>query len=230
MTVALPRSSAIVLLCMNSPNETTCLLKKIVTVSISSYLCIGFQKKAQYKEHILFYYHTKEKKMKKIIFTIAAALTFTVSMAQNKQGNNMPQNAEQMTSQMKSKMKLSDDQLKQVKALNESYSDLFKRPEMPPRDDNRQGASNKKGNKQNASNKQDNGQQPKGRPEMTDEMKQQMQQRQSKQQEYEKKLKAIVGDEQYATYEKQLKPQGPGRMGGKPNASTSKSKKTSKSK
>ncbi len=170
--------------------------------------------------------------MKKILLTMVAALSMTAMMAQT--NNNTERKApkkmthEEMTTQMASKLNLSDDQKTQVAALNKEYQDYLmptppqrpngekpnfnkgegndgQRPDMS-QDGNNSG--NQKSNMKKSGNKPGNNQ------------------NQAKRQEYEKKLKTILSDEQYENYQK-MGPQGKD-MASKGKKAQNKQKKTNK--
>ena len=151
-------------------------------------------------------------KMKKMILSIVALLSMTVSMAQNN-SNSRPQPPKKMTHtemtiEMASKLKLTADQKTKVAALNKEYEDYLQGP--GPGGPGKNGGPGQeaqgKGNspKGNASGSNDR-QEP---PKMTDAQKKQMKQHQAKRQEYDKKLKQILTSEQYKSYE-QMRPQPP---------------------
>jgi len=130
------------------------------------------------------------------------AACMTTAMAQNQQCNQQPpkqMTADERTEQMVSKLGLNDTQAAQVKELNNNYQDIFKGPNgggRPPRMD---------GNNQNSK--------PSAPPQMTDEQKARMEQMKTKRTEYETKLKAILSDEQYSTYQKMQPQRGNGKGG-----------------
>lgn len=145
--------------------------------------------------------------MKKIVMTMAALLTMTLATAQNNdkcQGNDKCNKEkcerkqhkhptpEEMTDRMAKDLNLSDAQKAKVLALNKEYEDMFKGPRMggprPPRKpkaDAETGATE---------------QQKPERPQLTDEQKAKMKAQKAKREEYDKKLKGILNDDQYAQY------------------------------
>jgi hypothetical protein len=146
--------------------------------------------------------------MKKILLTMVALMTITVAMAQNNKGNQPPKQmtAEEMTTQMSSKLGLSEAQALKVKALNKEYSSVFQGP-------GKGGKCPPKGNCSTSKKPScGNGE----RPQMTDAQKTQMKQNMAKRQEYETKLKSILTESQYKTYQN-MQPQrgGKGCKGGK---------------
>ncbi|MCH3995913.1 MAG: DUF4890 domain-containing protein [Prevotella sp.] len=140
--------------------------------------------------------------MKKFLLTFAALLSMTMVMAQgeNGYGRKAPQQmtSEEMLSQMTNKLGLNNEQKTKVAALNKEYQDVFQRPNFG----NFQGRNNNGSSNAN------------GRPQMTDEMKAQMKERMSRRQDYEKKLKGILSDSQYQTYQQMMPKRGHGGMGG----------------
>lgn len=149
--------------------------------------------------------------MKKILLTMVAILSMTAMMAQT--NNNTERKApkkmthEEMTTQMASNLKLTDAQKTKVAALNKEYKDyLMQEPPQQPDGqkpangkDNCKDSDKKANQKKSGNNKQGNSQ------------------NQTKRQEYEKKLKEILTDDQYKNYQK---------MGPQCNEKDSKNKKT----
>ena len=148
-------------------------------------------------------------KMKKMILSIVALLSMTVAMAQNN-SNSRPQPPKkmthtEMTTEMASKLKLTADQKTKVAALNKEYEDYLQGPGPggpggPGKNGGPGQEAQGKGNspKGNASGSNDR-QEP---PKMTDAQKKQMKQHQAKRQEYDKKLKQILTDDQYKSWKK----------------------------
>ena len=144
--------------------------------------------------------------MKKIVLMMVALMTLTVAQAktQTKSAPQKKMTHSEMTTQMTSKLKLSDAQKTKVAALNKEYESVLQ---------GGPGMNDDKSSKQQAKKSDDK---KKGsRPEMTDAQKTQMKQQQAKRQEYELKLKKILSDDQYKTYQK-MQPQ-PGDKKGKQN-------------
>ena len=122
--------------------------------------------------------------MKKIILVMMALLTMTTAMAQpsdRKAPKKMTH--QEMTTQMTSKLKLNDAQKTKVAALNKEYQDILMPPEPPKNaDGSRPEPPKMHGDK--------------GMPKKPDSK------HMAKRQEYEKKLKSILTDVQYKTYQK----------------------------
>ena len=111
--------------------------------------------------------------MKKFMLTIIAAMTMSLAMAQNPSDGKPnrhpePMTVEQITTQMQTKLGLNDEQYAKVKALNEKYADILKRPAM-------------RGMRPNGFGNMDNGE----RPQMTEEMKNMMEEHRTKRLAYE---------------------------------------------
>ena len=148
--------------------------------------------------------------MKKIVMTMVALLTMTAAVAQNSENNSNNRQRrefkkptpEEMSNRMAENLKLTDKQKSKVLDLNKEYENVLMpgpgmgRGHRGPRPDGQTGAT-QKNDEQKAEKKQ--GQ----RPELTDEQKAQMKQQMEKRQEYDKKLKNILTDEQYKTYQQQ---------------------------
>lgn len=143
--------------------------------------------------------------MKKIVLMMVALMTLTAAQAkmQTKSTPQKKMSHSEMTTQMTSKLKLSDAQKSKVAALNKEYESVLQGPGMCDQKDGKpQGKpSDKKGS----------------RPETTDAQKTQMKQQQVKRQEYNLKLKKILTDDQYKSYQK-MQPQ----PGDKPEKKNSK--------
>ena len=121
--------------------------------------------------------------MKKILLVMMALLTMTTAMAQpsdRKAPKKMTH--QEMTTQMTSKLKLNDAQKAKVAALNKEYQDILMPPEPPKMADGSRPEPPKNGDK--------------AMPKKPDSK------HMAKRQEYEKKLKQILTDEQYKTYQK----------------------------
>lgn len=149
--------------------------------------------------------------MKKILMTMVALLSMTVVMAQTNNGERKAPKKmthEEMTTQMTSQLKLTDAQKTKVAALNKEYQDyLMPEPPQKPEEANGQNTSGeKKAKGQKVGQKPSGDKKPNG-------------QNQAKRQEYEKKLKKILTDEQYQSYQK---------MGPQCNGKAPKDKKQSK--
>ncbi len=144
--------------------------------------------------------------MKKIILTMVALLSMTAVVAQNsdKKSRKAPKEmtAEEMTNRMADELKLTDAQKAQMLQLNTEYKDIIGRPggmrggKRGPRPDGNTSASD-----------QQQQQRPE-RPQMTDEQKAQMKQQMAKRQEYDKKVKEVLTDEQYTTWKQKHQRQG----------------------
>ncbi len=175
--------------------------------------------------------------MKKILLTMVAAMSMTAAMAQT---DNTERKApkkmthEEMTTQMTSKLGLTDEQKTKVAALNKEYQD-YMMPTPPQLPENEKAAIGKDGKKGNQKATTGKGNQ---KPELSkDGKKGNMQkpdkmpgndQNQAKRQEYEKKLKSILSDDQYSKYQK-MGPQGKD-MVSKDNEAKSKQKKMKQNK
>ena len=126
---------------------------------------------------------------------MVALLSMTVVMAQTNNGERKAPKKmthEEMTTQMTNLLKLTDAQKVKVAALNKEYQDYLM-PEPPQKPEGQADNCGEKTKQEKASNKkQMNGNQ------------------QAKRQEYEKKLKKILSDEQYKSYQK-MGPQGKGK-------------------
>ena len=127
--------------------------------------------------------------MKKILLVRMALLTRTTAMAQpsdRKAPKKMTH--QEMTTQMTSKLKLNDAQKAKVAALNKEYQDILMPPEPPKNADGSRPEPPKNGDK--------------AMPKKPDSK------HMAKRQEYEKKLKQILTDEQYKNYQKMQPPHG----------------------
>ena len=134
--------------------------------------------------------------MKKIMLTMIAAMTMSLAMAQNPSDGRPknrpePMTLEQITTQMQSKLGLNDEQYAKVKALNEKYADILKRPAM-------------RGMRPHGFGNMDNGE----RPQMTEEMKNMMEEHRTKRLAYENELKSILSTSQYTTYQNMMPKRG----------------------
>lgn len=157
--------------------------------------------------------------MKKILMTMVALLTMTAAVAQqsdNKAERKAPKKPtpQEMTDRMASDLKLTDAQKAKVLSLNKEYEGVLGGPGMrgqrPDKGDFKKGDKKKgefkKGDKKTDANTEATAQQGKRdgkRPELTDAQKQEMKQHMAKRQEYEGKLKEILSDDQYKSYQKQ---------------------------
>lgn len=138
--------------------------------------------------------------MKKIILMMVALMSLTVAMAQTKDKKEPKKMTHsEMTAQMTSKLKLSDAQKTKVAALNKEYESVLQGPGM--------------GDKQNDKTQAKSSEKKGSRPELTEAQKTKMKQQQAKRQEYDLKLKKILSDDQYKSYQK-MQPQ-PGDHKGK---------------
>ncbi len=147
--------------------------------------------------------------MKKIVLTMVALLSMTAVMAQDaKSERKAPKepSAEEMTNRMANDLKLTDEQKAKVLELNKEYKDVLKAPRRPrgPRPDAQSGATQQEDQKDFKK-----GQRPE-RPELTDEQKAKFKAHHAKRQEYDKKLKQILTDDQYKSWKKKH-----GRRGGR---------------
>ena len=127
--------------------------------------------------------------MKKILLVMMAVLTMTTAQAQpsdRKAPKKMTH--QEMTTQMTSKLKLNDAQKAKVAALNKEYQDILMPPEPPKNADGSRPEPPKNGDK--------------AMPKKPDSK------HMAKRQEYEKKLKQILTDEQYKNYQKMQPPHG----------------------
>ena len=133
--------------------------------------------------------------MKKILMTMVALLSMTAMTAQTTDGERKAPKKmthEEVTTQMTSWLKLTDAQKTKVAALNKEYQDYLM-PEPPQKPEGETGSNGDKAKQKKAGNKkQGNGT------------------HQAKRQEYEKKLKTILSDDQYKSYQK-MEPQGKGK-------------------
>lgn len=141
--------------------------------------------------------------MKKIALTMMALLTMTVAVAQdNEKGERKPHRQmtpEMMTERMAKDLNLTDAQKTKVLALNKEYQEIFKGPRMGrPRPPRPQADAETSATQQ---------QRPE-RPQLTDEQKAQMKEQMEKREAYNNKLKEVLNDEQYQTYEKMHQRQG----------------------
>lgn len=130
------------------------------------------------------------------MLTIIAAMTMSLAMAQNPSDGKPnrhpePMTVEQITMQMQTKLGLNDEQYAKVKALNEKYADILKRPAM-------------RGMRPNGFGNMDNGE----RPQMTEEMKNMMEEHRTKRLAYENELKSILSTSQYTTYQNMMPKRG----------------------
>ena len=139
--------------------------------------------------------------------TMVALLTMTAAVAQDNNSENRQRREfkkptpEEMTTRMTESLKLDDKQQKKVLELNKEYENVlggpgmgrgFGRGQRGPRPDGQTGASQNNNNQQRPE-----------RPQMTEEQRAKMQQMMEKRQEYDKKLKEILTDDQYKTYQEQ---------------------------
>ena len=139
--------------------------------------------------------------------TMVALLTMTAAVAQDNNSENRQRREfkkptpEEMTTRMTESLKLDDKQQKKVLELNKEYENVlggpgmgrgFGRGQRGPRPDGQTGASQNNNNQQRPE-----------RPQMTEEQRAKMQQMMEKRQEYDKKLKEILTEDQYKTYQEQ---------------------------
>lgn len=147
-----------------------------------------------------------------MIMTMVALLSMTAMTAQtNNSEKNKPQQEmkrmshEEMTTQMATKLNLSDEQKTKVAALNKEYQDCLM-PEPPQRPNGQKaGKGNSEQTNAQASGNMSETKRPNGKMKGNSQLR-------AKRQEYEKKLKGILSDEQYKSYQT-MRPQ---RKGGKP--------------
>jgi Spy/CpxP family protein refolding chaperone len=149
--------------------------------------------------------------MKKIVMTMIALLTMTAAVAQNNENGQrrfQRPTPEDMTNRMADQLKLDDKQKSKVLDLNKEYEGVLGGPGMGRGFGRGQGGPGGfQGGQQ--------GQRPELTEEQRAEMRKQMQQRMEQRQEYEKKLKDILTDDQYKTYqEQQQQRRGRGGFGG----------------
>ncbi len=148
--------------------------------------------------------------MKKMILTMVALLSMTVMQAQDNKKENCdckkehhhmkaPKKLtpEQMTDKMTQELSLTDAQKSKVLALNKEYKDMFEKGpcmkgQRPPKPqtDGETGATE---------------QQRPERPQLTDAQKAEMAKEKVRHEEYNKKLKTILNDDQYKKYKKMRK-------------------------
>lgn len=131
--------------------------------------------------------------MKKILMTLVAILSMTVAMAQPDNGERKgpkKMTHEEMTNRMVSQLKLNDAQKTKVAALNKEYQDYLM-PEPPKRPD-----GECKCKKEDTKKPDNKGHRPENNRE--------------KHQEYEKKLKKILTDDQFKSYQ-EMGPRGKGK-------------------
>ena len=127
--------------------------------------------------------------MKKILLVMMALLTMTTAMAQpSDRMAPKKMTHQEMTTQMTSKLKLNDAQKAKVAALNKEYQDILMPPKPPKNADGSRPEPPKNGDK--------------AMPKKPDSK------HMAKRQEYEKKLKQILTDEQYKNYQKMQPPHG----------------------
>ena len=144
--------------------------------------------------------------------TMVALLTMTAAVAQDNNSENRQRREfkkptpEEMTTRMTESLKLDDKQQKKVLELNKEYENVlggpgmgrgFGRGQRGLRPDGQTGASQNNNNQQRPE-----------RPQMTEEQRAKMQQMMEKRQEYNKKLKEILTDDQYKTYQEQNRRRG----------------------
>ena len=150
--------------------------------------------------------------MKKIVMTMVALLTMTVAVAQNNENGQrrgfQRQTPEEMTNRMADQLKLDDKQKSKVLDLNKEYESVLAGPGMG------RGFGRGPGGPGGFQGGQQ-GQRPQLTDEQRAEMQKMMQERMEKRQEYEKKLKEILTDDQFKTYqEQQQQRRGRGGFGG----------------
>lgn len=154
--------------------------------------------------------------MKKIVLSMVALLSMTVAVAQDaKSDKKAPKEptAEEMTNRMAQDLKLTDEQKTKVLALNKEYQDVLKAPRgfRGPRPEGKQGRGSQ-ADGQSGATEQQGGKQRGQRPELTEEQKAKFKAHHAKREEYDKKLKQILTDDQYKSWKKRH-----GRHGGHRN-------------
>lgn len=154
--------------------------------------------------------------MKKIVLSMVALLSMTVAVAQDaKSDKKAPKEptAEEMTNRMAQDLKLTDEQKTKVLALNKEYQDVLKAPRgfRGPRPEGKQGRR-PQADGQSGATEQQGGKQRGQRPELTEEQKAKFKAHHAKREEYDKKLKQILTDDQYKSWKKRH-----GRHGGHRN-------------
>ena len=143
----------------------------------------------------------------------------TVAVAQDaKSDKKAPKEptAEEMTNRMAQDLKLTDEQKTKVLALNKEYQDVLKAPRGPrgPRPEGKQGKRPQTDGKTEATEQQ-GGKQRGQHPELTEEQKAKFKAHHAKREEYDKKLKQILTDDQYKSWKKRHGRHG--RLGGHRN-------------
>ncbi len=154
--------------------------------------------------------------MKKMILTMVALLSMTVAVAQDsdqKRGKAPKEmTAEEMTNRMAEQLSLTDAQKAQMLQLNTEYKDVIGRPGGMRGMRGMRGGMRGQRPDGNTSASEQQQQRPE-RPQLTDEQKAQMKERMAKRQEYDKKVKEVLTDDQYKTWQKQQR-RGPRQMRG----------------
>ena len=146
--------------------------------------------------------------MKKIVMTMVALLTMTAAVAQNNENGQRPEfkkpTPEEMTNRMADQLKLDDKQKSKVLELNKEYESVLMGPGMGGRGFGRGMGRGPRPDGESGATQNNNQQRQRTQmPELTDEQKAQMKQNMEKRQEYDKKLKKILTDDQYKTYQEQ---------------------------
>ena len=153
--------------------------------------------------------------MKKIVLSMVALLSMTVAVAQDaKSDKKAPKEpTAEMTNRMAQDLKLTDEQKTKVLALNKEYQDVLKAPRgfRGPRPEGKQGRGSQ-ADGQSGATEQQGGKQRGQRPELTEEQKAKFKAHHAKREEYDKKLKQILTDDQYKSWKKRH-----GRHGGHRN-------------
>ncbi len=161
-----------------------------------------------------------------MILTMVAILSMTAAVAQqsdNKAERKAPKKPtpQEMTNRMAKDLNLNDAQKAKVLDLNKEYESVLGGPGMRgprgPKPDGQTGATE---SNQNAKQK---GERPE-LPKMTDAQKKEMQQHKAKREEYNTKLKSILTEDQYKSYQKMHKRHGHGRGHGNGHRSDKASK------
>ena len=153
--------------------------------------------------------------MKKVILTMVALLSMTAMQAQTSDNNERKApkkpTPEEMTNRMVKDLGLTDAQKDKVLKLNKQYEDVLGMPAMRgprPQKPEGMGEGGDKPDAQTGATPQRperpegfGGQRPQ-RPELTEAQRAEMQKRHAQREEYNTKLKDILTDDQYKSYQK----------------------------
>lgn len=181
-----------------------------------SYLCSVLRVSVKTNNNITKTKFKNNKGMKKIVMTMVALLAMTAAVAQQSD-NNKERKApkkptpEEMTTRMAKDLNLTDEQKTKVQALNKEYEQVLGGPgfrgQRPPKGDFKKGDKKKgdvkKKTDANTEASAQDGKRDGKRPELTDAQKQEMKQHRAKRKEYDAKLKQILTDDQYKSYQQQ---------------------------